>query len=79
MLVSKDIKDHYKKLLLFVDNLIQYFRQVYGILKQESMNLEKKYQLFINEVFKNKEIRVILRIDIQERINNNLRAILSIS
>ena len=43
------------------------------------MSLERKYQNFIDQVFKNKEIRVILRVDIQERISNNAHTILSIS
>jgi len=47
LMVSKDIKEHYKKLMVFVEYLIGYFKQVYTILKQESVNVEKKYQNFI--------------------------------
>ena len=54
LLISKDIKDYFRKLLIFVDNLILYFRQVSALLKNESANLEKKYQHFIDEAFKNK-------------------------
>jgi len=36
ILVSKSIKDHFKKLILFVDTLISYFKNISMVLKEES-------------------------------------------
>lgn len=36
ILVSKSIKDHFKKLILFVDALVVYFKNISNILKDES-------------------------------------------